>query len=339
MAWEDLEPIFRPENVHLGVMAVDKEKCTSCGLCLENCPGKIWEFDYDEFPKMKEGPDGGCISCYNCMVACPADAISIVEPYHVSDGFWATDSYPLEPMMPLEPRDAAGKPDEWNPIEQAIFSRRSVRNFKDDPVPESLIWRVIEAGRFAPSAGNCQPWKFVVITDRTLIKELENAIIEIAAGLHAAVNDDEQVKNIIAPMYEANPTPGSYDTRVRGGIQAVSQRILPVFLNAPVLILMACDDRAIGGRDQAIGICGQNMNLVANSLGIKACWVGVSSVIEMIPPLKEKLGIKPPMTITSALVLGYPKFKQEGVVPREFRSVTWFGEGAKEPELLQGSEK
>jgi hypothetical protein len=45
------------------------------------------------------------------------------------------------------------------------------------------------------------------------------------------------------------------------------------------------------------------------------------------------------MTITSALVLGYPKFKQEGVVPREFRPVTWFGEGAKEPELLQGPEK
>ena len=37
--------------------------------------------------------------------------------------------------------------------EQAIFERRSVRNFKEDPVPEHLVRRVIEAGRFAPSDG------------------------------------------------------------------------------------------------------------------------------------------------------------------------------------------
>jgi nitroreductase/ferredoxin len=338
MPWEDLKPIFRPEkeHIHMGKMAIDKEKCTSCGLCIENCPGKTWEFGEDEYPRMKESPEVGCMSCYNCMAACPVDAVSIVEAYCVTGGFWATDSHPLEHRMPLEPKDADGNPDRWNSVERLVYERRSVRNYKADPVPESLIWRVIEAGRFAPSAGNCQPWKFTVITDKTLIKELEKAIVEMAKILHATVNDDEQVKNVIVPMYEVNPNPGGYDTRVRGGTQAVSQGILPVFMNAPVVILMACDDRAIGGREQAIGICGQNMTLVASSLGIKACWIGFSALIEMIPPLKERLGIKPPFTITSALVLGYPSFKQEGIVPREFRPVTWFRSGSDAPELLKG---
>ncbi|MCP4755798.1 MAG: hypothetical protein GY866_33455 [Proteobacteria bacterium] len=332
MSWEDLKPVFKPENVQTGIMEVDPDLCTQCEQCLDNCPGDSWELDEYGVPQMKA--ESGCISCYNCMVVCEVDALSIVETYQVKEGFWATDPLPLEHKLPLAPKDAQGQPDEWNAIEKAIMERRSVRNYTDESVPDALIWRVIEAGRFAPSAGNCQPWKFVVVKDRALIKEMEDAIVEVAANLTAILSDEEQIKNLLVPMYEASPSPGRYDTRVQGGTAAVGRRVLPVFLNAPVVILMACDDRAIGGREQAIGICGQNMNLVANSLGIKSCWVGFSAIIEMLPHLKEKLGLKPPWTVTSSLVLGYPKFKQEGVVPREFRPVTWFGEDSGEPEQL-----
>ena len=54
--------------------------------------------------------------------------------------------------MPLEPKDKDGKPDEWNQTERIILERRSVRNFKKDPVPDHLIRRVLEAGRFARAA-------------------------------------------------------------------------------------------------------------------------------------------------------------------------------------------
>jgi hypothetical protein len=53
----------------------------------------------------------------------------------------------------------------------------------------------------------------------------------------------------------------------------------------------------------------------------------------MIPPLKEKLGLEEPWKISTALTLGYPKFKQDGVVPREFRPVTWFRDGSDGPEV------
>jgi nitroreductase len=47
--------------------------------------------------------------------------------------------------------------------EKIILSRRSVRLYKKEQVPEFMIKRILEAGRFAPSAGNSQPWKFVVL--------------------------------------------------------------------------------------------------------------------------------------------------------------------------------
>ncbi len=331
MPWENLKPIFRPEGVHMGVMKADVGKCNHCGLCILNCPFRAWEMDENKVPRMKQ--KYACFSCFNCMIACPVSAISIVDVYHVDKGVYATDPYPLPVRMPSEPCDAKGNPDRWNNIEKAVFERRSVRNFKDDPVPEPLIRRVLEAGRFAPSGGNCQPWKFIVVISKTFIAEMNQAIYNLLKAQYAVYKDDTLVKNLV-PAYEARPNPGSYDPRIiQGGIGSIAQGVAPVFLNAPVVILVACDDRAVGGPQIAAGICGQNMNLVANSLGIKACWVGFSQVLNGVPPIREKLGITDPWRINTALVLGYPKFKQEGIVPREFRPITWFREGVSGSEI------
>lgn len=48
---------------------------------------------------------------------------------------------------------------------EVIVKRRSVRKLREDPVSEDAVNRVLEAGRWAPSAGNSQPWRFVVVTD------------------------------------------------------------------------------------------------------------------------------------------------------------------------------
>lgn len=333
LTWEDLEPIARPKpgTVHMGVMKADPEKCTHCSLCLLNCPFRAWETDENDVPRMKKTYE--CFSCFNCMVACPADAISIVDTYHVDSGCFRTEPLPLSVKMPLEPLDAQGKAAQWTPIERLIFERRSVRNFKPDPVPEPLIRRVIEAGRFAPSGGNCQPWKFVVVTDKALINELNEACYSVLSMLYTAYNNDAMVKSLL-PMYQADPKPGLFDPRIiLGGMGSVSRKNAPVFLDAPVVILMACDDRAIGGPQIAAGIAGQNMNLAALSLGLGFCWIGFSQVIEMVPLVKEKLGLKDPWKINTAMVLGYPKFKQNGIVPRESRPVTWFRQGASGPAM------
>jgi nitroreductase len=265
------------------------------------------------------------------MVACPTGAISIVDSYNVTEGFYVTDPRPLPAKMPYDPQDAEGNPDKWTVIEQAILERRSVRNFQPDPVPEPLIRRVLEAGRFAPSSGNCQPWKFIVVTDTAFIGEMNEAIYGVLSMFYSTYKNDALVKNLVT-MYAADPQPGLYDPRiVLGGVGAIVAKNAPVFLDAPVVILVACDDRSIGGPQIQAGICGQNMNLAAKSLGLGCCWIGFSQVIEMVPALKEKLGLKDPWKINTAVVLGYPKFKQEGIVPREFRPITWFRAGEQGP--------
>jgi nitroreductase len=53
-----------------------------------------------------------------------------------------------------------------------ITTRRSVRKFDDKPVPEELLRAILEAGRWAPSGMNNQPWKFAVIEDRRINEEI-----------------------------------------------------------------------------------------------------------------------------------------------------------------------
>jgi len=50
-------------------------------------------------------------------------------------------------------------------FDEVVLKRRSIRKFREDPVSERVLLKILEAGRWAPSAGNCQPWRFIVVTD------------------------------------------------------------------------------------------------------------------------------------------------------------------------------
>lgn len=53
-----------------------------------------------------------------------------------------------------------------------IRQRRSIRKYKSDPIPLDHLKQMLEAARLAPSGGNTQPWKFVVVRDPTIIQQL-----------------------------------------------------------------------------------------------------------------------------------------------------------------------
>lgn len=54
----------------------------------------------------------------------------------------------------------------------AIFTRRSIRKYRTDPVPQELIELMLKAAMSAPSAGNQQPWEFIVVDDSGILKKI-----------------------------------------------------------------------------------------------------------------------------------------------------------------------
>jgi nitroreductase len=92
----------------------------------------------------------------------------------------------------------------WDVFQQ----RRSVRKYKSDPVPQEHILKVIDAARMAPTSGNQQPWKFLVIQDKYKINELKEACIKKAMEQNENADSDfkERITGIFnnylsAPVY------------------------------------------------------------------------------------------------------------------------------------------
>jgi nitroreductase len=72
---------------------------------------------------------------------------------------------------------------------EAIYSARSIRRLKPDPIPEELIGKILDAAIRAPSAGNAQNWAFLVVRDTDLRRQLGviyRKASDIAAAMYAA---------------------------------------------------------------------------------------------------------------------------------------------------------
>ena len=59
---------------------------------------------------------------------------------------------------------------------EAIKSRRSVRKYKEEPVAEEQVKQIMEAGRWAATKGNKQPWKFILLNDAHIRSDLANTL-------------------------------------------------------------------------------------------------------------------------------------------------------------------
>jgi nitroreductase len=73
--------------------------------------------------------------------------------------------------------------DDCNAIMKIIKGRRSIRRFKSKPVEREKIETLLEAARWAPSAGNAQPWDFIIITDSRTIQGLKTVMTGVMGNM------------------------------------------------------------------------------------------------------------------------------------------------------------
>ena len=191
---------------------------------------------------------------------------------------------------------------------QAIFSRRSTRRMKPEPVPRELIERVIEAGRAAPSGGNSQTTHFIVIERADRLADLARLVQHIFAQMEAGPDTYKSLQHSIAASKK-----GGY-----------------VFhYNAPVLIVTA--NKAAYGNAMADSACAlENMMIAANALNLGSCWINQLHWLTdhaAVRAYMEGIGLLPDETITGGLILGYPDTEdglpQRTPLPRTGNPVTW----------------
>ncbi|MCU0599471.1 MAG: nitroreductase family protein [Desulfobacterales bacterium] len=228
---------------------------------------------------------------------------------------------------------------EWTPVEEVILSRRSTRAFKKEPLPDFMIRRILEAGRFAPSAGNMQPWKFAVIKSPEILEAMESDAAKIARRMMFVLDYTRSrfrsvflkpvSKFFIRLLHnELHPVPF-------GLLNEIAAGRAPVFHHAPAIILILEDQRGVSSPPMDIGICGQNMVLAAHSMGAATCWIGLIKLLMYDPKWKKFFGVKYPYKLNVCIALGWPKVASDGQVPREVQLVEWYEGGMGEAPRIE----
>jgi len=95
-----------------------------------------------------------------------------------------------------------------------LKSRRSIRIYQDKPVPQDLLLQILEAGRWAPTGANLQPWHFIVVTDA----ETRRRIGEVARFFFIKSSHVEKAPVVLVLGFDTRKGKyGRYDATLAGG--------------------------------------------------------------------------------------------------------------------------
>ena len=221
---------------------------------------------------------------------------------------------------------------EWTETERVILRRRSVRLYEKDQIPEFMVKRIIEAGRFAPSAGNCQPWKFIVLRDPEIIDEITQDVITMCKTLRRIFNYRQAGRAWLRPLTKAiiRLRPNDLQPVPFGAMKLIVEGRFEVWHGAPTVILIFKDVRGVSSPDLDCGIAGQNMVLAAHSMGLGTCWTGFGKLaFQYSKKWKQRFNIEYPYKWAISLAIGWPKGDPDGMVERPTHPVDWYENGDK----------
>ena len=162
------------------------------------------------------------------------------------------------------------------PVIDAIMARRSIRQYKETPVPRELLQQIAECGVNAPNAMNKQEWEVRILDDANYMNEVT-----------------ELMKQEM-PQFVNSDAPGFRNA----------------FRNAMALIAVACPDDELGMTLINVGLMGENMCLAAQELGLGTCIMAAPSIFmnasKSAKPYLKKLGFTPGYKLRYFLAVGYP---------------------------------
>lgn len=162
------------------------------------------------------------------------------------------------------------------PVIDAIMARRSIRQYKETPVPRELLQQIAECGVNAPNAMNKQEWEVRILDDANYMNEVT-----------------ELMKQEM-PQFVNSDAPGFRNA----------------FRNAMALIAVACPDDEHGMTLINVGLMGENMCLAAQELGLGTCIMAAPSIFmnssASAKPYLDKLGFTPGYKLRYFLAVGYP---------------------------------
>jgi nitroreductase len=166
-------------------------------------------------------------------------------------------------------------------ITTLIMNRRSCRSYTDESLSRERLTDLINAAVWVPNGSNNQPWRFVVITDRALMKKYSDAAkSDWLASLAETPHLQQYEKALRDPEYN-------------------------IFYNAPALVIIYGNSESYW-HVYDCSMVAYNLHLLAEESGMGACWIGFAHNIFATKEQKVEFGIPESYELVAPVILGHP---------------------------------
>ena len=285
---------------------VDLERCTGCGMCIKVCPQRSISL-----VKGKAEITGKTsFSCGHCEAACPQKAIR-VQPLDDEMGSYQTFTAHNE-WLPFGKFDIVG-------LHQLMASRRSCRNYTEQPVDRSILQDLVKIAVTAPTGTNSQQWTFTVIPSRKAVSVLAVHIGAYFKRLNrwAAIPFIRIMLKLIGK--------GELDLYYRHHYESVQKALEEweregkdsLFHGASAVIIVGSKPDASCPMEDAL-LATQNILLAAHSMGLGSCLIGFAvAAMKRDRTIQLAIGIPAQESVYTVITLGYPDEAYHTVIRRK----------------------
>ncbi|NVM52357.1 MAG: nitroreductase family protein [Candidatus Helarchaeota archaeon] len=286
---------------------VDLNVCTKCGSCVRECPHRLF-YIRDEKLVLRRPADILCMECGHCGAVCPVNAVKLKK-------------FPLEQVIEIS---TDFKIPSYDTLMNLIRARRSVRQFKKDPVSEALWKKLLEAGRMSPTGHNDQLVHFTIVRNKDRLKEFSDQVTQGFIELAEIYKDKSKFNQIKSSM--SKTTFKIIKNLVIPGLRIMLKGIERGEdfwrWNGEVIIIHASKKTTTLIEDCSVAAC--HIMLAAKSLGLGTCSLGIATAaINVLENVKKVVNLPKNHIVAYTLAVGFPQVKYYRIPPRLPAKVTW----------------
>jgi len=249
--------------------SIDDTRCVRCGECAADCPAGI--IAMNDLPELTD--EARCYRCQHCYAVCPTGALSILGQ-NPDEGSSLAEKLPTSAQM-----------------ENLVKWRRSVRRYKDENLPPTVIDELLEAACHAPTGVNARDVLFTVVKSREFMTTLR---LEIMNRLMKLEETEGFPEGLV----------GQYLGWVVNAWKSEGKDV--IFRGAPhMLVTSAPKDAPCPAQDTHIALV--TFELLANANGLGTLWDGLFMMaLAVCPDVVAKLGIPSDHVLGYAMLFGKP---------------------------------
>lgn len=269
-------------------LIVNQQRCSRCGLCATACPQNLIRLPDGQFPHYGNAGASRCIICGHCVAVCPEEAL-ILDDERLDQAVYGAAECEIEPHR----------------LAAYLRMHRSVRRYLDKPVERETIEQLLDSVRYAPTGGNRQDIRWLIIHRTPEVRRLTGIAVD---WMRTVMVSDAPINNYFS---------------FEGIIRAWDKGNDPVCRKAPHLVIAyAHKDSVFAQVDAVIALA--HLEILAPSFGLGTCWAGFFQMAaSQWAPLRTAMDLPEAHVPIYAMMLGYPQLRYLRPPKRNTLSLTW----------------